>query len=470
MATMNPLEQKARSSFIKGFIIALLIGIIASGGLGYKIYFMQKAEKERLAKLVTVYALKTDVKSGESMINSTSSNNGKTTDVITSDMFTKITIDRACVPADATNMSDYISNFYLTDSNGVQLEACEAVDENNEPTGELFAGYKDPEDGVPHEVMKETTDKGNKYYYTKEVEGQLVRVDLELTQQPYIAKIDLKKNTIVTPSMFTASDERITADMRTIEFSMISLPYDLEDGDTIAVCISGGKDSFLMAKCFQELKKHNKIEFDLVFLCMNPGYNEKNHQLILDNAKLLNIPIEVFDTDIFERVTNIPDHPCYLCARMRRGYLYEKAKEHGCNKIALGHHFNDVIETILMGMLYGAQTQTMMPKVKSTSHPGMQLIRPMYLIKEDDVIRWRERNELKFLQCACKFTEENYKYDNDPGESKRKRVKLLIKELKEEYENIDINIFRSVENVNLDTLISYFKKDEHHHFLDDFNE
>lgn len=243
--------------------------------------------------------------------------------------------------------------------------------------------------------------------------------------------------------------------------------YDMiQDGDKIAVCISGGKDSMLMAKCFQELKRHGKNNFDLEFLVMNPGYNELNKQKIISNAEILNIPITMFETDIFDRVENIDDHPCYLCARMRRGHLYEKAKELGCNKIALGHHFNDVIETILMGMFYGAQVQTMMPKVCSTSHPGMQLIRPLYFVREEDIIRWGNRNDLDFIKCACKVTAKSA---NDCENSKREEMKNLIKKLKENYENIDVNIFNSVKNVNLDTIISYRKKDDYHHFLDDYN-
>lgn len=247
------------------------------------------------------------------------------------------------------------------------------------------------------------------------------------------------------------------------EFEMI------QDGDKIAVCISGGKDSMLMAKCFQELKKHRKMNFELVFLVMNPGYNEINKQKIISNSKILNLPITMFETDIFSRVENIDDHPCYICARMRRGHLYEKAKELGCNKIALGHHFDDVIETILMGMLYGAQMQTMMPKVRSTSHTGMELIRPMYYIKEADIIRWKERNDLQFIQCACRFTEHCTMCDNGGGGSKREEMKKLIKKLRQDYKNIDINIFRSAQNVNLDTLISYRKGDKVWHFLDEYN-
>ncbi len=246
------------------------------------------------------------------------------------------------------------------------------------------------------------------------------------------------------------------------EYEMIS------ECDKIAVCISGGKDSMLLAKCFQELKKHKKMNFDLEFIVMNPGYNELNKQKIIENSKILNIPITMFETDIFNRVVNIEDNPCYICARMRRGYLYEKAKELGCNKIALGHHFNDVIETILMGMLYGAQMQTMMPKVKSTSHPGMELIRPLYFVREEDVIRWRDKNNLDFIQCACRFTEQYTNNDNANHMSKREEMKRLIKELKNRYENIDVNIFNSVQNVNLDTIISYKKGNEEHHFLDNY--
>jgi len=246
--------------------------------------------------------------------------------------------------------------------------------------------------------------------------------------------------------------------------------YDMiTEGDKIAVCISGGKDSMLMAKCFQEIQIHGNKKFDLVFLCMDPGYNDLNREKIISNAKILNIPLTIFKTDIFDRVVNIKENPCYLCARMRRGYLYEEAKKYGCNKIALGHHFDDVIETILMGMFYGAQMQTMMPKVKSTSHPGMELIRPMYLVKEENIIKWRNRNNLDFIQCACRFTEEYHSNNNEDGKSKREEMKSLIKNLRKVYSNIDMNIFRSVEDVNLDTIISYRKGNKTHHFLDDYN-
>ena len=249
------------------------------------------------------------------------------------------------------------------------------------------------------------------------------------------------------------------------EFDMI------QDGDKIAVCISGGKDSMLLAKCLQELKKHGKMDFELVFLSMDPGYNEINRQKVVSNAELLNIPLTIFKTEIFNSVANIDKHPCYVCARMRRGYLYEKAKELGCNKIALGHHFDDVIETILMGMLYGAQMQTMMPKVLSTSHPGMELIRPLYYVKESSIIGWKEKNGLDFIQCACRFTEHYTMCDNNDGSSKREEIKKLIKQLREVYDKVDMNIFRSAQNVNLDTVISYRSQRDgtSHHFMEDYN-
>jgi tRNA(Ile)-lysidine synthase TilS/MesJ len=243
----------------------------------------------------------------------------------------------------------------------------------------------------------------------------------------------------------------------------------VKDGDKIAVCISGGKDSMLMAKCFQELKRHRQVNFDLVFLVMDPGYNKINRQKIITNAKILNIPITIFETNIFEVVEKIDDHPCYICARMRRGYLYNKAKELGCNKIALGHHMDDVIETILMGMLYGSQMQTMMPKLHSSFHEGMELIRPMYYIKEEDIIKWKQRNDLEFIQCACRFTEHCTMCDNGGGGSKREEMKKLIKKLRTIYPNVDMNILRSAENVNLNTLISYRKGTEYHHFLDEYD-
>lgn len=247
--------------------------------------------------------------------------------------------------------------------------------------------------------------------------------------------------------------------------------YELvQDGDKIAVCISGGKDSMLMAKLFQELSRHGKKNFEVVFLVMNPGYNEINYQTIKDNAKILNVPITVFESDIFNIVAAEEQSPCYLCARMRRGYLYSKAKELGCNKIALGHHYDDVIETILMGMLYGAQVQTMMPKLHSTNFEGMELIRPLYLIREADIIHWANYNDFHFIQCACRFTEHCASCGGTEKGSKRAEIKELIHELAKKDPVIEYNIFRSVENVNLNTVIGYKQDGVRHNFLDTYDE
>ena len=247
--------------------------------------------------------------------------------------------------------------------------------------------------------------------------------------------------------------------------------YELvQDGDKIAVCISGGKDSMLMAKLFQELSRHGKKNFEVVFLVMNPGYNEINYQTIKDNAQILNVPITVFESDIFNIVASEEQSPCYLCARMRRGYLYSKAKELGCNKIALGHHYDDVIETILMGMLYGAQVQTMMPKLHSTNFEGMELIRPQYLIREADIIHWANYNDLHFIQCACRFTEHCASCGGTEKGSKRAEIKELIHELAQKDPVIEYNIFRSVENVNLNTVIGYKQDGVRHNFLDTYDD
>ena len=243
----------------------------------------------------------------------------------------------------------------------------------------------------------------------------------------------------------------------------------IQDGDKIAVCISGGKDSMLMAKLFQELERHGKKNFEVVFLVMNPGYNEINYETIVNNAKILNVPITVFTSEIFDIVAGEEESPCYLCARMRRGHLYSKAKELGCNKIALGHHFDDVIETILMGMLYGAQVQTMMPKLHSTNFPGMELIRPLYLVREEDIIHWMNYNDLHFIQCACRFTESCASCGGTEKGSKRAEIKDLIRELRKKNPYIEKNIFRSVENVNLNTVIGYKKDGVRHHFLDEYD-
>ena len=248
-------------------------------------------------------------------------------------------------------------------------------------------------------------------------------------------------------------------------FAKAIVEYGLvKPNDKIAVCMSGGKDSALMAKLFQELKRHNKFPFELVFLVMDPGYSPANRAKIEENARLLNIPITIFETDIFENVFEIEKSPCYLCARMRRGHLYAKAKELGCNKIALGHHYDDVIETILMGMLYGGQVQTMLPKLKSANFEGMELIRPMYFVREKDIIAWREEYGLEFLRCACKFTADLAEGEVD---GKRQKVKELIRTLKAEDPQIEQNIFKSVENVTLATVIAYKDKNGVRHRFDE---
>lgn len=245
------------------------------------------------------------------------------------------------------------------------------------------------------------------------------------------------------------------------EFDMI------QENDKIAVCISGGKDSFILAKCMQEIQRHGKVKFDLEFIVMDPGYKQENRTLIEENAKLLNIPITIFKTNIFTVVHDIKESPCYLCARMRRGSLYSKAQELGCNKIALGHHFDDVMETILLSVIYGGEFKTMMPKLHSTNFKGMELIRPMYYVREKDIISFTHYHKLKFLNCACKFTEENH---DENLTSKRLLIKNLIKELKKDNEYVENNIFKSAFNVNLSTVLGYHKDDEVYCFLDDYDE
>jgi len=245
--------------------------------------------------------------------------------------------------------------------------------------------------------------------------------------------------------------------------------YELvQEGDKIAVCISGGKDSMLLAKCMQELQRHGKVKFELEFLVMDPGYNPINRQRIIDNAEYLNIPIKIFNTDIYDIVADIADSPCYLCAIMRRGYLYKNAQDLGCNKIALGHHFDDVIETILMSILYSGQIKTMMPKLHSTNFKGMELIRPLYLVKEEDIIAWKRHHDLQFIQCACRLT-ENCMLGDSGGGSKRQEMKALIKKFRQTNPNIEMNIFRSVHNVNLNTVIGYTKGNVKYNFLDDYD-
>ncbi|MBQ8124041.1 MAG: tRNA 2-thiocytidine biosynthesis protein TtcA [Ruminococcus sp.] len=238
----------------------------------------------------------------------------------------------------------------------------------------------------------------------------------------------------------------------------------IQDGDRICVCISGGKDSVLMAKCLQMLQRFGKPSFTCEYIVMDPGYAPKNRQKIEENTQKLGIPARFFDTKIFSSVETQTKHPCFLCAKLRRGWLYKTAGELGCNKIALGHHFDDVIETILMGMLYGSQMQTMMPKLHSENYPGMELIRPLYLIREEDVIGWAKANGLDFIQCACSVSE------NRESGSKRAKVKALLRELRRTDPAVDMNIFRSAENVNLQTLISYHLGEERHHFLDSYDQ
>ena len=251
------------------------------------------------------------------------------------------------------------------------------------------------------------------------------------------------------------------------QFILAVKRYELiQEGDKIAVCISGGKDSMLMAKLMQELQKHSDVPFDLVYLVMDPGYNEVNRAQIEKNAELLQIPIQIFESDIFDVANSTPKNPCYLCARMRRGYLYSRAQALGCNKIALGHHFNDVIETTVMGMFYGAQLQGMLPKLHSTNFPGMTLIRPLYCVHEDDIIAWMRYNNLKFIQCACRFTEAAA---IEHGVSKRQEIKELLRELKKVNPNVETSVFRSIHAVSLDTFVGYKTDGETHSFLERFN-
>ena len=241
-------------------------------------------------------------------------------------------------------------------------------------------------------------------------------------------------------------------------------------GDRVAVCISGGKDSFLLAKCMQHLQRVSDVPFEVEYLCMDPGYLPENRALIERNAAALGLPLHIFCTDIFDSVANVSKNPCYLCARMRRGHLYDYARRLGCNKIALGHHYDDVIETILMGMLYGAQVQTMMPKLHSINFPGMELIRPLYLIREDDIKAWRDANELHFIQCACHFTDTCTTCSNQETRSKRQEIKELIRTLKQRNPDVEAHIFRSVENVNLDTVIGWKTGGKKYSFLDRYDE
>ena len=241
----------------------------------------------------------------------------------------------------------------------------------------------------------------------------------------------------------------------------------IQENDRIMVCISGGKDSFLLAKCIEEIRRHGKVSFDVHYVCMNPGYNKVNYERIVENAKILNIDLEIFDSDIFDIVSDVEKSPCYLCARMRRGCLYSKAKELGCNKIALGHHFDDVIETTLLSMFYGSEIKTMMPKLHSENFEGLELIRPLYLVKEEDVISWAKYNNLTFINCACRFTE---KTSLDDSSSKRLEIKKLIRELKKNNPNVDYNIYKALDNVNLNCILGTKKNGEYDSFLNHYDE
>ena len=251
------------------------------------------------------------------------------------------------------------------------------------------------------------------------------------------------------------------------KFVKAVIEYDLvKENDKIMVCISGGKDSFLLAKCMEELQKHGKFPFEVCYVCMNPGYNEANLELIKENAKTMNIDLEIFESDIFDIVSTVEKSPCYLCARMRRGCLYKRAQELGCNKIALGHHFDDVIETTLLSMFYGAEVKTMMPKLHSENFEGLELIRPLHMVKEADIIAWAKTNNLKFLNCACRFTEKSAKNEE---ESKRLLMKNLVKKMRKDNPNIDYNIYKALDNVNLNCVIGTKTDGEYESFLANYD-
>ena len=272
--------------------------------------------------------------------------------------------------------------------------------------------------------------------------------------------IKLKEYIEIEKSIITTYRNKIYKKFRKAleEFELI------KKGDKIAVCISGGKDSMLMAKCFQEFQKHGNIEFDLVFLVMDPGYSKENVAIIENNAKLLNIPIQIFNSNIFSIIEkSIEDSPCFLCAKMRRGVLYGQAEKLGCNKIALGHHYDDAIETLLINIFYGGEIKTMLPKVHSENH-RLELIRPMFLIREEDIINWKNSNELNFINCACKFSKEKAEQD-----SKRLKVKNIINELNKDNKYVAKSIFHSMSNVNLDAILGWSKEKQYYNFLEDYD-
>ena len=342
-------------------------------------------------------------------------------------------------------------------------------------TGAIAAKPEEIENNGKIDVSKKLIICCSRGRYSNEVAGDLQRrgMDAESLEGGYIAWLMDRMSDSEEREKAKDVEQSLRKKFRkTIwsKFTKAINTYELvKPGDTIAVCSSGGKDSMLMAKCFQELKLHNKFDFTVKFLVMDPGYSAENRKVIEENAKRLNIPITIFETEIFESVFHLEKSPCYLCARMRRGHLYHFAQELGCNKIALGHHYDDVIETILMGMLYGAQIQTMMPKLHSTNFEGMELIRPLYLVREEDIKAWRDYNELHFIQCACKFTDTCSTCNNEENRSKRLEIKELIKTLKQNNPYVEGHIFKSVENVNLDTVIAYKQNGEKHHFLERYD-
>ncbi len=309
---------------------------------------------------------------------------------------------------------------------------------------------------ISRDIADELCDKGFDAYNLEGGYVEWLRLKMENSQVTEAVELSLRKK--FKKSIWCKFTKAIN------EYELV------KPNDKIAVCISGGKDSMLMAKLFQELKRHDKFPFEVVFLVMDPGYSPENRRVIEENARSMSIPVHIFESDIFDSVYNIEKNPCYICARMRRGYLYSHAKALGCNKIALGHHFDDVIETILMGMLYGGQVQTMMPKLHSTNFEGMELIRPLYLVREDDIKHWRDYNGLHFIQCACKFTDTCTTCAPDSRSvSKRLEIKNLIAELKKVNPQVEKNIFRSVENVNVNTVIAYKDNEGVHRFLDTYD-
>ena len=306
---------------------------------------------------------------------------------------------------------------------------------------------------ISRDIADELCDKGFDAYNLEGGYVEWLRLKMENSQVTEAVELSLRKK--FKKSIWCKFTKAIN------EYELV------KPNDKIAVCISGGKDSMLMAKLFQELKRHDKFPFEVVFLVMDPGYSPENRRVIEENARSMSIPVHIFESDIFDSVYNIEKNPCYICARMRRGYLYSRAKALGCNKIALGHHFDDVIETILMGMLYGGQVQTMMPKLHSTNFEGMELIRPLYLVREADIKHWRDYNDLHFIQCACKFTDTCTTCEPDSRSvSKRLEIKNLIAELKKVNPQVEKNIFRSVENVNVNTVIAYKDNEGVHRFTD----